>query len=425
MLKRGQVVTAQEASYSEDELRRITKHAAAVFGQAERRIASNVAHLEQFLQGRFVEGSHEHQLGEVLRVVAETGDVPFRRWTARQLRHVPLEVSSVLGGSTSEYTWRRLYPNHVEIYAAAVLLIAQFGWNYTTTCELRVPTNLGDPSAPIYSVQLEKRRRGAAQRYETTSLVDDGPRSAGRLISRVIAFTGPARRLRALLGNPTDRLLLHRNHQARAGDPQGVVLERSAESVPDAWVKALGGQVNFRRLRRTVVVNQRQPNQHGRDLHDSVYVLRDPATPPQVEHIVAEGVERVRRQAEAVRAAISSADEQMPDTATVGCRDGLASPFTPHGVPCRASFLLCLACTNAVVMPRHLGRLGLLHEILTELRGTLPPQEWSSEWAEHYHRLRDLRQNHYTEGQWQTALADLSGSDRQLVEALMSGVLDR
>ena len=57
-------------------------------------------------------------------------------------------------------------------------------------------------------------------------------------------------------------------------------------------------------------------------------------------------------------------------------------------------------------------------------RDSLPPKVWQDEWAAHYGRLHSLRTEHYTEGQWQQALDNLTDTDRILVDQLLRGDLD-
>lgn len=425
MARRAPVVRGHEPSYSDDELRAISRHAKAVFTAAERRIRANTRLLERFEQGELREGQPEYRVAEILRWLADTGDVPVRHWTAKKARYVPPEVAGALGGSTAIHTWRRLYLSYYEMYCAAVLIACASGWNHTTICELTVPVDLGDPDKPVYSIQLEKRRRGARHRYETRTVIDDGPRSAGRLFTRILAATEPARQLRASQGQPTTRLLLSRNHKAPLnGDVRALIQDDGPDRAAHQWKADTGAVLNFRRIRKAVNVRQvREPNLNGRDVHDAIYVLSDPSTPTAIEATIAQGLGNAWHQADHVIATISTLDDpRLPDTATASCSALHSSPFTEHGVACSASFLLCLACPNAVVMPRHLGRLAHLHRILTELRGSLPPHVWARDWGAHHRRLDDLRRNHYTDAQWERA--ELSDLDRDLVQQLIRGELD-
>lgn len=421
-----------EPSYTDAELQQITGHARRVFGLAERRVAANVTHLKAFRAGAFADGSVEAQLGEALEVLAATGDVPHGRWPASGHRYLTPPMRALLGGQVAEVTWKRLFLDEYEAFAAAVLLAGEQGWNYTSIVELRMPTDLGGGSGgPIYSLQLEKRRRHPPHRYETRTLPDDGPRSPGRLLTRIIAATEPARALRRMHGQPTDRLLAFRLALVRrAGDPGPADHIKDdlagAVSPQTKWLRATGARVNFRRIRKAVNVrHRRQPNQNTRDTHDAVYVLADPHSAVEAEAVIARGVENAIQHADRVMATVAGRNKaKVPDTATAGCTDHIRSPFSDWGVPCTASFLLCLACTNAVVMPRHLGRLAHLHEALGQLRESLPPATWAQDWAPHYARLHDLRSNHYTDAQWRQAQTQLTESDRGLVSALLDGQLD-
>jgi hypothetical protein len=59
------------------------------------------------------------------------------------------------------------------------------------------------------------------------------------------------------------------------------------------------------------------------------------------------------------------------------CLDFTNSPLGPPGQPCTASFLDCLACSNAVATRRQLPRLAWLHRALDALRATAPRRRGS------------------------------------------------
>jgi hypothetical protein len=80
----------------------------------------------------------------------------------------------------------------------------------TSVSELAVPEVLPGAAAgePVtYRVELEKRRRRQPHRYETRNLAGWGPNAPGRLITRAIEATAPARGLLAAHEVPAGRLL--------------------------------------------------------------------------------------------------------------------------------------------------------------------------------------------------------------------------
>ena len=185
------------------------------------------------------------------------------------------------------------------------------------------------------------------------------------------------------------------------------------------WRIATGEpELNLRRLRRTVtVLHRREPAQDSQDVHDSVYVLRDPAAREQAAPVIADGIADAQA---VVEARISRDDrDSQADTATASCGDYTRSPFSPHGSPCRASFLLCLACPNAVITPRHLPRLAYLHQALDALRAVLPAGTWDHDWREHHGRLAHLKDSAFTPAEWSDALRAVSGADRAVIDALL------
>lgn len=414
-----------EGSYSDEELREVIVAAKRVFRVARDRIRANLEHLRRYRDGEFEEGSKGHELGRALEIIATQGDVP-RMWGWKE-RAPEAWARRAVGGGNRDRTWKRLYLDDGEVMAALVLLSCKEGWNETTIQELKVPERIGGGSSqPMYRVELEKRRRRTPHRYETRTLTDTAPDTTARLLGQIIEVTQPARDLLAAHGQPTDRLLI--SHRTRLSTVVSEMFQTGlSDHSRDNFAKRSGGtSVNTRRIRKAVNSrHRREPNQNNRTTHDSVYVLTDPHIIEESEDLIALGVARAIAHAETVEAAVKHDDSDMgEETPTATCVEPTMSPYSPWGVACSASFLLCLACHNAVVMPKHLGRLAYLHECLTNRRDSLPPVVWESEWASHYARLHNLRTEHYTEGQWQQSLDALTEVDRAMVDHLLRGDLD-
>ncbi|RBO85343.1 hypothetical protein [Nocardia puris] len=434
VLRRVAYSGATESAYSPEEFEEIRQAAAGHFRRAWQRIAENRAHLDAWRSGAFDDGSREWVLGEALDHLARTGDVPVDVG-ADGHRRVVASYLDALGGISSEWTWRRLFLDRVEMVSLVTLIVSAHGWNLTAVSEMVVPQVLSAsaPGEPIvYRAELEKRRRNATHRYETRNLTDWGPNSPGRLFTRAIEATAPARDLLRAHGAATDLLLVWHVHLPLLVADRAALLRTgigTGNGVGDPafrrWSQVTGaGELNLRRLRRTVtVLHRRTPTQHSRDVHDSVYVLRDPATHRGAEAVIAEGIADAVDHAKAVVAARvtddSCAGDRGTDTATANCGDYTHSPFSPHGSPCRASFLLCLACANAVVTPRHLPRLAYLHQALESLRTVLPARTWAHDWREHHSRLTQLKDSSFTAAEWADALTAVNSSDRATIELLL------
>ena len=426
-LKRVARRAAAESAYTPEQFERIRQAAAASFRSAWQRVSDNRRHLEAWRSGQFTEGTRDWLLGHALDHLARTGDVPVCIRESDGTRQIRGPVMAVLGGSRSEFTWQRLYLSVTEVVSLAALMVIAYGWNSTPVAELAVPevlpgTASGEPVT--YRVELEKRRRRQPHRYETRNLADWGPNAPGRLITRAIEATGPARDLLTAHGTPATRLLAwHVATPLLVADRTALIRLGFADSEIRTWRIATGEpELNLRRLRRTVtVLHRREPAQHSQDVHDSVYVLRDPAAREQAAPVIADGIADALAHAQAVvEARISHNDRpSQDDTATANCEDYTHSPFSPHGAPCRASFLLCLACPNAVITPRHLPRLAYLHQALDALRAVLPAGTWDHDWREHHARLAHLKDSAFTPAEWTDALQAVSGADRAVIDALL------
>jgi hypothetical protein len=425
VVKRVPKDQSTEASYNDDELRVLAVAARRVWRLARSRICRNLEHLRRYRAGEFEPGTQDHLVGQALEHIAADGDVPRTDWKDRAPEPW---VKKALGGGHRDQTWKRLYLDDAEVMAALLLLACKEGWNQTSIQELKVPERIdGHSSQALYRVELEKRRRLPPHRYETRNLTDSAPDSTARLLRHIIEVTQPARDVLAAHGHPTDRLLVSHRADALGADVEGMFQHGLGSHARENFRKRSGQSVNLRRVRKTVNNrHRREPNQNTRETHESVYLLRDPHTITESEVLIARGIERALTHAETVEAAVMPDDSEIgDDTATATCVDPERSPYSPWGVACSATFLLCLACHNAVVMPKHLGRLAYLYECLTNRRNSLPPEAWANEWEGHYERLHSLRSEHYSEGQWKQALDTLTDDDRTIVDHLLKGDLDK
>jgi hypothetical protein len=434
-LKRVIKTPATETAYAPEQFAAIKTAATQNFRKAWQRVRANRQHLADWRNGRFLDDSPEDLLGQALNHLATTGDVPLDAEKATiGRREVQPQYAPILGGKDPESSWRRLYLTNVEAVSLAVLMVISYGWNSTPIAELNVPQNMTAGNGHvIYRVELEKRRRNLPLRYETRNLTDWGPTSPGHLIAQAIEASAPARDLLKEHGAPTSRLMLwHLQRPVLVSDRTALI--RAGFDAEDIrhWHRATGiPEMNMRRLRRTVTaLHRRTPTQHSQDVHDSIYVLREPATHDAAVPVITDGINHALAHAQAVVTARVSTDnddaQSSADTVTASCSDYLHSPFSAHGSACRASFLLCLACTNAVITPRHLPRLAYLHRALDQLRTALPTAVWDHDWREHFARLSTLKDDSvFTAAEWSDAVAAASAEDRAVIEALLHREFDQ
>lgn len=360
MAKRVGRDTVKETAYSETDFDKIKKLVVRKFRTALHRIRENQQHLQRWRDGKFAEGSDDWLVGEALNCLARTGEVPQYVGANGRRRGIH-RYNRVLGGASAEHTWQRLFLTSEEACALIVLFIATYGWNAAPVTEMKVPDaspDAGNDQQAIYRVELHKKRRTAKTAYETRNLADWGAESPGHLIAQAIEVTEPARQALAHAGTPTDRLIVWRS--ARRTADEGDTTELFDVGLRDnVWRnsrKALGGGVslNLRRLRKTVVIaHQRTPSQHTRDTYDAVYLLPDPRTHAEAAPVISAGISEAIDVAQAVfQARVSRTEtDAWQDTPTASCTDYRNSPFDEVGSPCRASFLMCTACPNAVITP--------------------------------------------------------------------------
>lgn len=429
-----------ESAYTYQEFLRIRSAAATVFNSALIRIRDNREHLRRWRTGEFREASSDWLLGEALDCVARTGDVPLLAAWPSGGRRPSRRHLGALGGRAPQQTWGRLFLSRREVFAAAILLVANQSWNKSVLHRMRIPEQ--DPAVAddvdVFTVHLDKPRRPVRLRHTSTNLLDNGPSSAGRLLRHVIEATDPAREALAVLGRPTDRLLVYRTAcPSRRGQEFAFGIAKSLTVGTES--------VSLRRLRRTVqVLIRKEPAQNTQQVHDTVYMLRDPAGRAAAGETIARGLTDAAEHAHligAMRLVLGGDAETLVelsddpelaaaiqrgdlDTATAACTDFTHSPHTDPGLPCTASFLLCLACPNAVATRRHLPRLVHLHDGLTELHTVLDTTAWDRQWQQHFERLSALLDTHTTAAERSDARTRITDADRTTIDRLLRRTFD-
>lgn len=418
-----------QTSYATDELDHIRLTARRTFRSTWLRIQENAEQLERWQAGALTPGSRDWARGEALDIIVRTGDLP--RYVDGSVQHRYLHA---MGGKSAELTWKQVFPDLMEATALGVLLMTEFGWNLSVINMMPTPTAGPDPGRDGYPTYTVKVRKFRGDRFETENITDSGADSPGRLITQALQATRFARALVHSLDPGSDRFLAWRTRdptrkitnpesRLRVG-PIGLGLTGDEAA---KWGRVTGIGSPFRRGRRTVVVNRREPTQHTQDTHERSYVLPDRRAQQAAAPIVAAGaaaaLDHARKAAELAAQLSSVRNPGHQETATADCSGTEASPVPLPGGGCGASFLLCLACENAMVHSDHHPRLVLLHQALTQARSVLPLSSWDQGWSDTHARLEQLRRR-IGDGGWQHAQSRITGSDRQIVDDLLSGDLN-
>lgn len=450
-----------QASYSLREFTQIRAAAGQTVRAAMRRIETSIGLLQRWRAGEIPGDIPDWWWGWVLDHLDRTGELPRSTVSTTGVRYFSKPVRRLLGPGGGPDALARLYPTYEEMGAAAVLLICHEGWNLSVLQTMRVPDQApnadADTASPvIHRVDTDKPRRGPRRRHGSNNLVDLGEGSPGRAIQQVLALTGQARATLDRLGTPSTSLLLGRRTKALEG---GSVFAdgAAAEGAISAWSDSaglVGGdgplRVRARRLRRSVQVLYGGPRNNSVGTHEDVYLLRDEQVRDESTEVVAAGLaEAVEHAQDRVRMSVVSQAtgataqdaEQVAtqtgltpgtaaqvvagrlDTAVAACTDFDHSPFTPSG-PCAVSFLLCLACPNAVATGRHLPRIVYLHQALEALRCVVDTATWAADWAEHHGRVADLVGAHTTEAERAALRSQVTDQDRELIDRMLDRRLD-
>lgn len=111
------------------------------------------------------------------------------------------------------------------------------------------------------------------------------------------------------------------------------------------------------------------------------------------------------------------------DTVLGGCTDHLASPHSPAGEPCRASFLLCLSCPCARATPAHLPVLIAVQDGLEARKQEMTPLRWAERFAGPVAQLADLLASFPTTT-IATTRTEITAEQRALVERFLTRGLD-
>ncbi|MFD7240233.1 hypothetical protein ACFWAT_33590 [Streptomyces syringium] len=206
------------------------------------------------------------------------------------------------------------------------------------------------------------------------------------------------------------------------------------------------------RMRVTHSAREQKPVAHTPRTLADTYLRRDRTSTREYQQLVADVLEKevikaqtvggLRRLdesdlAEAIRAPEKTAKRfgvtpammrllvaRDADTVLAACTDPLASDHSPHGEPCRASFLKCLDCGCARSMPHHLPVQIAARDLIAERRTQVTALRWAERFAFPFHQLEDLLEKTGARAV-ERAREAITDADRELVRRLLEGELDQ
>ncbi|MBZ3908533.1 hypothetical protein [Streptomyces griseiscabiei] len=447
----------RKEAHTREELKTIRTGAAATVRAGRLRIAANTAVLQRWRAGAIEPGDGDWAVGEVLDVLARTGDLP--RYDDRS---VTAYVKGTFGFEGNAASLTRLFATPDEIGAAAVLLIVHEAWNLSVVKKMDVPTwwpNADRADPAVHQVDTDKARRGR-RRYSSNTLVDVGEGSGGRALRHVLELTAPARATLELLGRPTARLLV--GHRGLGGAENlrdyanGNVLDaaiRRWQSHARADGVALPQRIHAQALRHSAQAHHGRARNNTQATHERDYQLLDEGVRDAsrgavelgltqaldsarqtvamrlVDHVdgntdTEAGAELVAKEAEVDIEVARRIVAGRLRTPVASCADFLNSDHSPVGTPCAVSFLLCFACRNAVATGRDLPRIAYLHQAVESLRSAVTPGVWAADWATHHARIGDFLTTYTTTDSRPRLVAAVSEPDRELIHAMLERRLD-
>jgi hypothetical protein len=356
-----------------------------------------------------------------------------------------------------------------ELAAFALLLISLTGQNYGTiaacpAAHFRPDGGLTDEGLAL--VESCKPRRGPDREHMVIALEDlitggdpdhRWSRSPLQVYRMLLDLGDTARRL-----SNSQTLFAGRIAKKTGHTPSPWITTLTSHHV-QRWAAARGfptanaavpdGKpvISVKRLRRTAIERRRRPVAHSPTTLRDRYLMPHPAVQAESHAIVAAAldsevskardharvpvftqdfVDLARRdpQAAATQAGISMGQlagliEGSQDTVLASCHDHLASPYTPPGVACSASFLACLDCANARALPHQLPIQLAAIDALERLRPHLPPAMWARRYAPRLDQLQDITTG-FQRAEIDRAKAEITDEHRHRINDLLEGRWD-
>lgn len=447
------VQTSQQISgYSPSEFRAIRRALRTTVRSAVdriRRLESEVEHAKglrsanSFLSPR--------QL--VLLSIADTGDIPRTAFG-----NVKYRRGATIAGE--------LLPSGLEVASAALLLQCLTGHNIGTLLNLSVEHQRADDQASENMVVLTRAHKPRRGRYlseldltfdshdvwqEAQPTIRDALGQPAGVFQAVLEMCARARRTVA-----TESLFCFYSPFARMSTEGGHGCRR-------LYALTYGGQIEWshlgeervgvdsQRIRRSFISLRQRPVDHTPATMADSYLLKEPSdlaenqvvvstalddevvriqenaavqtmTIQQV-HLAGSDPESVARQLNLEVDTLQELLAGQLDTVATACVSNSASPYSPVGLACTASFMLCLGCPNSVAEPRHLPALRTLKQRMENRREGETTSAWQQKYGTAYGQVTDILE-HLSHAGMADATPEESDERARLIDQLLDGKLD-
>lgn len=418
-------------AYSPAEFRALRRAMRTIVRKALARVRRMENELEAACADSTFRGSRREL---ILRELARTGDVP-RRPSGGPLYREGIPIA------------KDLYPSLQEVTAAAVLMQCMSGQNIGTLLSLTTTHHRADDQrdeTPMIQSRTRKPRRDRHRVEQDTNyssepvwLEEDDEESTldvdvERQMDHRDDFNSAAGVYRIALElcararqtADSVQLFCAYSPTRRPAESNGSWC-REVHSFKSSnrnvlWEfrgKMIQG-VDSPRVRRAFLNQHRRPVDHTVTTMTDDYLIRDRAVRRESQTVVASALaeeESRLRAASAVivlgprdlekiqtdprlaadglgipAATLTAAVEGELDTVATGCISNLESPYSRPGLPCTASFLLCLGCPNALAEPRHVPVLAAVSIELAAKRSQMQADAWDQAFGLAYARASDL-----------------------------------
>ncbi|MFI6163033.1 hypothetical protein ACIA59_24165 [Micromonospora haikouensis] len=380
------------AGYSDAVFTEIMRAARSDVAAIRDRIRAGEALLARARSGQLDAGERDRAAG--LLELAATGEVPMLRWPGTDNPHAHDRIRHA----------GRLFLTSADLAPLIVLGIGLSGRNGETIKELPVQYELLDGRA--VHLRAVKRRRGAGHWYADVVWEIGAPsrqlHTPGgfyllllELTARSRAFSRSATVWSVWLGGSVRQGLEGGGHL----DPFAATLSRDLGL--SRWARGHGLTEDGKPLsltanrikttverRRTFAVGGHLPSAvrtNTQDVLFASYLAGDPTVRDWADDLVGEAItdaeqtarDAHRRALDAGGGHVAVVGDAGPDSTATGfaaCVDTTDGPFNTG--PCRASFLACFACRNALVTAEHLPALLDLQTEVERRWDTTPSRRW-------------------------------------------------
>lgn len=447
-------------AYSVKEFRSIYATAWSVVRAAKRRLRRNQIFLKEYRLGTEPKNApsifinkEKWTRGRVLDHIDTTGTFP----SGKVPDYHKEKIQAMLGLEKHSSGTLAIFASSLEVYAGIVLLVCERGFNLSVVEKLTVsPQIAGNDKHKATVHAIDKPRRGPSKRYSSVTFSG----KSSRIREVITEITEPARQARSRWDQQCDRLLIGFTTMGKSKDGKFKLrwIQSSYLSTSFHDLTGIVGddgtplKISLRRLRLTEQVVNKRSSLNSEEVSESIYRGPDKQTKAAAQGVILKGQEDALADARVTVAVKLLTIEEVikakadpsiiaqrfnvstskilqllngdSDTVASACIDIKNGPYAEKGDTCGASFLLCLSCPNSVVTPKHLPRLILLFDAISERASIVTEAVWIADYATAHQQLSNLLEMYATREELVEARNLANEDEKQLIHNFMRGYFE-